>query len=234
VTLMLTGRRAPELHSLARELGAQAIVCDLAEREDVERLLASAGRVDLFVANAALPASGRLGVLEQVHVDRALEVNLRAPIAIARALVQPMTAAGGGHIVLVGSVSGRAASGGASVYNATKFGLRGFALALRAELAPRGVGVSLVAPGFVRDAGMFADTKIRLPPWIRTRTPEQVAEAVLRAMRENRAELTVAPPLERFGAIVAQLAPELAARLARYGGAERLALEFERRQADKR
>ena len=232
--LVVTGRRSDALRALADELGGQAIVVDLAHREEVERLLAGAGEIDLLVANAALPGSGRLATLERDHVDRAIEVNLRAPIALAHGLLPSMLRRGHGHLVFIGSLSGKAPNGGASVYSATKFGLRGFALALRAELAPAGIGVSLVAPGFVSDAGMFADTKIRLPWGLTTRTPEEVAGAVVRAIVENRGEINVAALTMRVGADIANLAPGLAARAGRLIGADRLALRFEERQADKR
>jgi uncharacterized protein len=232
--LVLTGRRSDALHALADELGARALVADLALREEVERLLATAGEIDPLIANAALPGSGRLATLERHHVDRAIEVNLRAPIALAHGLVPSMMERGNGHLVFIGSLSGKAASGGASVYSATKFGLRGFALALRAELAPAGIGVSLVAPGFVSAAGMYADTTINLPRGITTRTPGQVADAVVRAVVENRGEVNVAALAMRLGADFANLAPALAARAGRVMGADRLALQFEEQQADKR
>jgi short-subunit dehydrogenase len=232
--LVLTGRRAEVLEELARELGARAVPADLAEREGIERLLEAAGEVDILIANAALPASGRLAVLGDDEVDRALEVNLRAPVALAHRLAPAMMARGSGHLVFIGSLSGKAASGGASVYCASKFGLRGFALALRSELAPAGVGVSIVSPGFISDTGMFADTAIKLPRGMSTRTSVQVADAVVRAIVRNRGEIDVAAPAMRFGADAANLAPALAARVGRLIGAEALAREFEQRQADKR
>ena len=234
--LLLSGRRAEVLEALAVELGggACALAADLASRESVAHLLAAAGTVDVLVANAALPASGRLLALEQNGIDRALEVNLRAPLALARGLAPAMVARGRGQIVLVGSLQGRAATAGASVYNASKFALRGFALALRAELAPSGVGVSLVAPGFIRDAGMYADTGIALPRYVTTRTADDVAAAVVRAITRDRAEVDVATLSMRIGADIAGLAPSLAARVTRALGGERLAREFEERQADKR
>ena len=88
-----------------------------------------------------------------------LEVNLRAPIALARALAPAMIARGSGHIVFISSLAGKAAAPASSIYSATKFGLRGFALGLREDLRPHGVGVSVVLPGFIRDAGMFADAR---------------------------------------------------------------------------
>ena len=231
---VLTSRRSDALQTLAEEVGAEAVVADLARREEVARLIAAAGEIDLLVANAALPGSGRLAMLELEHIDRAVEVNLRAPIALAHGLLGPMLRQGDGHLVFIGSLSGKTPNSGASVYSATKFGLRGFALALRAELAPAGIGVSLVSPGFVSDAGMFADTKIRLPRGLTTRTPEQVTEAVVRAVRENRGETDVASLTMRLGADLANLAPALAARAGRIIGADRLARQFEARQADKR
>ena len=79
------------------------------------------------------------------------------------------------------------------MYSATKFGLRGFALSLREDLRSAGVGVSVVLPGFIRDAGMFADTGVKLPLGVGTKAPEDVADAVLRASSTNRAEVDVAP-----------------------------------------
>jgi short-subunit dehydrogenase len=232
--LVLSGRRADALHAIAEELGARALVVDLARRDEVDRLLETVGDVDVLVANAALPGSGRLASLEGAHVDRAIEVNLRAPIALAHGLVPSMLRRGSGGLVFIGSLSGKAATGGASLYCATKFGLRGFALALRAELAPAGIGVSLVAPGFVSEAGMFADTRITLPRYITTCTPAQVADAVARAIVENRGEVNVASLAMRVGADIAALAPALAARANRALGGDDLALQFEERQADKR
>jgi short-subunit dehydrogenase len=232
--LILTGRRGEVLEALAGELGALALPADLAERDEVERLLRQAGELDVLIANAALPASGRLVALEQIDVDRALEVNLRAPIALAHRLVPAMVARGSGHLVFIGSLSGKAPSGGASVYGATKAGLRAFALALRSELAAAGVGVSLVSPGFIADAGMFTDTAIKLPRGMSTTSAGAVSEAVVRAIVRNRGEIDVAALPMRLGAGAANLAPATAARVGRLIGAEALALEFERRQADKR
>jgi short-subunit dehydrogenase len=218
--LLLTGRRADLLEPLAAETGGRALVGDLARPEDVERLLAEAGEPDVLVANAALPASGRIHKLTVAEIDAALAVNLRAPIVLATALAGPMAARGSGHLVFVGSLAGRAASSGGSLYSATKFGLRGFALGLREDLRPAGVGVSLVSPGFIRDAGMFHDSGARLPPGIGTKRPEDVAAAVLDAIGRDRAEIDVAPLPLRLGAAFAGLAPETTSALQRRLGSD--------------
>ncbi|MGA2470833.1 MAG: SDR family NAD(P)-dependent oxidoreductase [Solirubrobacteraceae bacterium] len=232
--LVLTGRREAALDALAAALGADTIVADLSDADQLERLIAQVGAIDLLVANAALPGSGRLAQLELDDIDRAIAVNLRAPIVLARELGARMTERRAGHMVFVGSLSSKAATPGSSLYNATKFGLRGFALALRAELARSGVGVSLVLPGFVSEVGMFADSGVELPRGVGTSRPDEVTDALVGAIRHNRGEVVVAPLGMRAGATFASFAPELAARATRLAGGDRIALRFESAQADKR
>jgi len=233
-TLLLTGRRTDVLAPLAEQTGGRALACDLASRPDLERLIADAGDVDVLVANAALPASGPLLDYAQDDIDRALEVNLRAPIALARALAPGMVERGRGHLVFISSLQGKAATPNSSLYVATKFGLRGFALALREDLRAAGVGVSVVMPGFIRNAGLFADSGATLPFGVGTRTPEQVAGAVISAIERNRAEVDVAPPAMRIGAVLAGLAPELSAAVSRRMGSHELSAAVAKAQAEKR
>ena len=232
--LVLTGRRAELLESLAAELGGRAVGCDLASREAVAGLIADAGDVDVLVANAALPASGELTELTQEQIDRMLEVNLRAPIALARALAPGMISRGRGHLVFISSLSGKTASPSSSLYSATKFGLRGFALGAREDLRARGVGVSTIFPGFISDAGMFAETGVRLRPGVGTRTPAQVAAAVLRAIDTDRAELDVAPLGLRLGAAAAGLAPQSVAAVLRRLGSHEVAAQMSAAQRHQR
>jgi uncharacterized protein len=234
--LVVSGRRGDALQRVAGELGATPIVADLADGDDVARLgrEAVAAGVDVYIANAALPATGLLLDLTPDEVDRMLDVNLRAPIALAGALGPSLVARGRGHMVFMSSLSGKAANPGSSMYSATKFGLRGFALGLREDLRPHGVGVSVVAPGFIREAGMFAKTGLALPPGVGTRTPEQVAAGVISAIERNRAEIDVAPVSMRLGAAFASVAPATAAWGARLMGSHRIAAEMAERQRDVR
>ena len=233
-TLTLTGRRAAVLEPLAAEVGGRVIVSDLAEADAPARLLAEAGEVDVLVANAGLPGSGRLSSFTPEEIDRALDVNLRAPMLLAHGLTEAMVARGSGHLLFMSSLSGRAASPGTSVYAATKFGLRGFALSLREDLAPKGVGVSVILPGFISDAGMFADSGAKLPPYVGTKRPEDVARAVVKAIESNRAELDVAPLTLRAGAILAGLAPGPVGAVQRRLGATKTADSIGKGQNDKR
>jgi short-subunit dehydrogenase len=232
--LILTGRRQEVLEPLANELGGRALAVDLAVRAEIDRLVGEAGDVDVLVANAALPASGTLDSFTEEQLDRAIDVNLRAPILLAHALVPSMVARGGGHLVFMSSLAGKAATPGSSLYNATKYGLRGFASALRADLRSRDVGVSAVFPGFIRDAGMFADAGVKLPPGVGTRAPEDVAQAVVSAIEENRGEVDVAPLTLRASAMLASVAPEFAASLARRLGSEEVSRQMEAGQREKR
>ena len=222
------------LEPLAAEVGGRVIVSDLSEADAPARLLAEAGEVDVLVANAGLPGSGRLNSFTPEEIDRALDVNLRAPMLLAHGLTESMVARGRGHLLFMSSLSGRAASPGTSVYAATKFGLRGFALALREDLAPKGVGVSVILPGFISDAGMFAESGAKLPPFVGTKRPEDVARAVVKAIESNRAELDVAPLPLRAGAHLAALAPGPIGTIQRKLGATATAAQFEKGQADKR
>lgn len=233
--LILSGRRDEVLDRLTAELGARSITCDLASRPAVDRLAeeaVSAG-VQILVANAGLPASGLLTELTQEQMDRMLEVNLRAPIALARALAPAMTAAGG-HMVFISSIAGKTASPASSLYSATKFGLRGFALGLREDLRVQGVGVSTIFPGFIRDVGMFADAQVKLPSGVGTRTPEDVAAAVVRAIECNRAETDVAPVSIRLAAAIGGLAPSLAATVSRRLGSRAIAMAMAEGQRSRR
>ncbi len=213
--LVVSARKAEALEELIASLpgdGHTALPADLAEPGEAERLAAEAGTVDLLIANAGLPAAGWLADFSPEQVTRALRVNLEAPMLMAQALFPSMVERGSGHLVFVASLSGKAASPRSSIYNATKFGLRGFALGLRADLAPKGVGVSLVSPGFIRDAGMFADAGAKPPPGMGTGTPEQVGAATVRAIERDKVEVAVAPIAQRALAHFALSNPAIAVR----------------------
>jgi short-subunit dehydrogenase len=162
----------------------------------------------VLVANAGLPGAGTLPRLEQEEIDRVLEVNLRAPIALARRLAPGMIERGRGQLVFVASFAGKVpAAGESSIYTATKFGLRGFAHVLRAQMKRKQIGVSLVTPGPVREAGMFARGGRKPPAIIGTSSPEDVGKAVVKAIERNAAEIDVASVGLRVMSKLGALAP---------------------------
>lgn len=232
--LILTGRRSEVLEGLAAELGARALSVDLSSRAELQRLIGEAGDVDILIANAALPAAGTLDSFSLEEIDRAIEVNLRAPIVLAHELAPAMVARGRGQLVFISSLSGKASTPGTALYNASKFGLRGFAGALRADLRASGVGVSTVFPGFIRDAGMFAEAGVELPTGVGTKSPEDVAKGVVTAIERNRGEIDVAPISMRASTVFAGVAPELAASVARKLGSEEIARQMQAGQRNKR
>ncbi|MEU9130573.1 SDR family NAD(P)-dependent oxidoreductase [Kitasatospora sp. NPDC048540] len=213
--VVVSTRRAEALDALVKEFRVRGIVADLSHRQAVERLAEEAGAVDILVANAALPASGDLLDYTPEQIDRSLEVNLRAPLVLARLLAPRMVKVGRGHLVMIGSISGRTASPATSLYSAAKFGLRGFVHGLRQDLHGTGVGVSIVQPGFVRDAGMFADTGAKPPAGIRTVSPEQVAAGTVNAIERDRVEVNVAPVSLRVGSAIGGLFPGVSAAVQR-------------------
>jgi short-subunit dehydrogenase len=235
-TVLLSGRRVDALEALRSELGerVEVLAADLSEPGGPVQLAGDAGRVDVLVANAALPASGALTSFSPEEIDRALWVNLRAPIQLARALAPAMAERRTGHMVFISSFSGKVATAGSGVYSATKFGLRGFALGLREDLRGAGVGVTTVFPGFISEAGMFAEAGVELPRGVAMRTPRQVADAALSGIDRDRAEVGVAPLSIRAGALFAGAFPSPAAWINRKLGSERVAAAIAEGQRDKR
>jgi short-subunit dehydrogenase len=235
--LILSGRKAEALEALAAELagdGHRIIPSDLAQPGAAEKLAAEAGGVDVLVANAGLPGTGRLPEFSAEELTGTLRVNLEAPMLLARAVEEGMLERGSGHMVFVASLSGKSATPLSSVYNATKFGLRGFALGLRADLDPLGVGVSIVSPGTIREAGMYADSGADPIPGLGTGSPAQVAAAVVKAIEQNKVEVTVAPVQQRLLAHFALASPGIAVKIASGDAGQKAAANVAAGQKDKR
>jgi short-subunit dehydrogenase len=232
----LTSRRAEVLEALAGELGERADVmpADLSDAADVRRLARDAGEVDVLVANAGVPGTGRLVEYSPDQIDRVLDVNLSAPVHLTHALLPAMLERGSGHLVYISSISGKVASPQASLYNATKFGLRGFSLALHEELRGTGVGCTTVFPGFISDAGMFADSGLDAPRGSGPRKPEDVANAVLKALDRNPSEIDVAGLVPRMGGWLTGPAPDLVAAMQRRSGGDRVSADLAQAQKSKR
>jgi short-subunit dehydrogenase len=236
-SLAITGRRTEALEALKAELGGERVdvlQADLADRADVDALPGRAGTVDVLVANAGLPGSGRLDDFSPAEIERTIDVNLRAPMQLTRALLPGMLERGRGHFVLVSSLSGKIAAGGGSVYSATKFGLRGFGMSLHDELHGSPVGATTVFPGFISDAGMFAEANMKLPPGVGMKSPEQVAAGVIEGIEKDRAEVDVAPLFMRASAKLAGAAPSAVAMVSRKLGGAEFAEELAEAQRDKR
>ena len=163
--LILTDRREEALKSVASRLnGAEIVVCDLADRRQVAELTARLADTDIVVANAALPATGKLDDFTPEELNRALDVNLRVPMLMTQQLLPGMLRRGRGHFVYISSIAGKFPSARVPIYSATKAGLRGFCGSLRQDLHGSGVSASVVFPGTMMDAGMLADARLPSTP----------------------------------------------------------------------
>ena len=235
--VVLSSRKPGELEGLRGSLpgaGHRVAPADLAEPGAALALIAETGDVDVLVANAALPASGRLDGYTGEQIQRALRVNLEAPVLMAHALLPELVRRRRGHLVFISSLNGKVATARSSLYSATKFGLRGFGLGLREDLRGTPVGSSVVMPGTIRDAGMFADSGARMPRAMGTSSPEEVAAGVVSAIERDRAEVEVAPRIQRVLANFAARRPDAAGRLAARGGGTKIADDVADNQQDKR
>lgn len=235
--LVLSARSAGALEELAGYLPGtshEPLPGDLSGPGAASELASAAGPVDVLIANAALPSTGRLNELTEAQVQRMLRVNLEAPILLAQALLPGMLERGSGKLIMIGSLSGKAGSPRSSIYNATKFGLRGFAFGLAQDLAGTGVSATVVAPGFVREAGMFADSGAASPPGLGTTTPDRVAAAVLEAVNSSRIEISVAPVLQRTMAHLGLVSPQLSHLVQSSPAGQKAAATVARGQEEKR
>ncbi|MFW5925410.1 MAG: SDR family NAD(P)-dependent oxidoreductase [Myxococcota bacterium] len=224
--LALVARSAEPIEALAAELQSQgaravAIAGDTGVAADRERVVQRArqelGPVDVLVNNAAVEWNGAFGGFSQDEIERTIHVDLTAPLLLTQLVLAEMLERGTGHIVNVSSLAGKGPAPYNVPYAAAKGGLVSFTQSLRAELRGTGVGVSVVCPGFVSEAGMFAnkerDHGVVAPGLLGTSRPEAVARAVVRAIEGDKAELIVNPGPMRLMGAAAQVFPDVQVRL---------------------
>lgn len=211
--LVLAARSAAPIQALAAELsraGAPAlpIPADLCHIDEVRRLARLAldhfGRVDALIHNAGVGGGGRaIARMPEDAAETTIKTNLLAPIELTRLLLPQMLERRAGRVVFIASIAGHIGLPTSATYSASKFGLRGFADGLRREVAHRGVGVTVVSPGFIRTEMTRWMGNIPLPG------PEIVARAVAKALDHPRREVVV-PGYYRAAIWAANLMPWLA------------------------
>jgi short-subunit dehydrogenase len=167
---------------------AIAVVTDVTKPADLERLvkvsLAQFGQIDLLVNNAGVSEFLEPALEGDIIADRTTHTNLLALMQLTRLVLPSMKARKSGHIINIASVAGHVAMPERSSYAASKHGVRGFSEALRRELRPTGIKVSMVSPGFIRTE-MTREVGIPMP------SPKIVARAVLSLVRRPRPEVVV-------------------------------------------
>ena len=221
--LVLVARRRERLERLAEELGGDVEVCDVAEREHVERAAAAIlerhPRIDLLVNNAGIPGRGDFFSLEPERIEAVVKTNYLGGVWVTRALEPGLHA--GAHVVNVVSVAGTVAFAPAGPYAASKHAQLAFSRSLTGLLASRGVSVHTVLPGFVETEGFPQKTVLRSAFFRRhVIGPELVAERIAGAVESNTRELFV-PRWYRIFSLAQALAPGLSARLVARSGYRR-------------
>lgn len=151
-----TARRLESLDDLAARYGdqlwrARLDVTDTAAlRAVTDRAFAELGRIDVVVSNAGYGLFGAPEELSDEQIDRQIATNLTASIQLARATTPHLRRQGGGRYIQIASIGGQIAFPAMSLYHATKWGIEGFWESAAPELAPFGIGVTIVEPGMAR------------------------------------------------------------------------------------
>ena len=226
--LMLAARRAELLEEAAASLrssGVKAIAVptDVSRLDALESLVDRAiqefGTIDVLVNNAGVEAFCHYEELPPNRIAETISVNLTSALLLSRLVIPHMLRAGRGHIVNMASTAGKFGIPYGAAYGTTKAGLINFTHALRAEYRGRGISATAICPGFTEQGGIYDRMRQQsgrgAPFVIGSTTVDRVAEAVVRAIERDKAELIVNwPPMRPLSAFVA-LFPTLGGGLIR-------------------
>lgn len=201
--VVLAARRVDRLESVAKEIGSMGtgadvlvVQADLSKLEDIQSLITKTverfGRIDVLFNNAGF---GRLDWLENLDplkdIQAQFDVNVLGVVQTTRMALPLMIKQRGGHIINMCSMAGLVATPTYTIYAACKHAVHGFSEALRREVKPWGIDVSLIYPGgvvteFGQHAGIKRKTKATTPKFMLL-TADQVGRAVVQLVRRPRA-----------------------------------------------
>jgi uncharacterized protein len=204
---VLVGRREDRLRETAEEIGGEFEVCDVSEREEVERMAASVRErhpaIGLLVNNAGVAGRGNYLDLPPERIEELIRINYLGSVWCLLAFLPALEAAAPSHLVNVASVAGTVAIG---PYSASKHAQLAFSRSVARELRPRGVHVHTVNPGFVHTEGFPQDWLMRRRFGRVVVGPDFVAERIVGAIERDRGEIFV-PRWYRAAAIAQALVP---------------------------
>lgn len=204
--VVLLARRTDRLQELANEISEQGgkawvFAADVTREGDVAAAISALAServgIDRVYANAGFGVAGAIQRLELADYRRQFETNVFGLLSTIYESL-PALRLSRGQLVLIGSVAGHVSAPGASAYSASKFAVRALAESLRGDLAPEGITVTLVSPGFVdsdirrtnNQGKLRAEAKDPIPAWLRVPT-ELAVRSLLRGVDRGRAEVIV-------------------------------------------
>jgi NAD(P)-dependent dehydrogenase (short-subunit alcohol dehydrogenase family) len=165
-TVIGTVRRPDSVSDLARKYPGTFhpelldVTDAAAVRDTVDRSFSALGRIDVIVSNAGYGLFGAAEELSDEQVSRIIATNLTGSIQLVRAALPHLRAQGGGRIIQISSYGGQVAFPGNSLYHATKWGIEGFAESVAQEVAPFGIGVTIVEPGGARTEFRYGSAQV--------------------------------------------------------------------------
>jgi short-subunit dehydrogenase len=243
--LMLVARNKKNLDAIAEELRAKTRVevfaMDVSDAEACVDVFKKAafefGGVDILVNNAGYHKRGVVEDIDAKELGKMIDVNLKAPIILSRIALPYLRDAGGGAIINVGSLAGRAPIPGSSCYAASKAGLRSFTYALGMELADSNIKLAVVSPGPIDTGFIMADidatSDLTLSQPIST--AEEVAQAILDLCSNNLREQSmprVSGLLTTMMYLFPGLSPRVRPMLERKGARVKAELKAERKRRE--
>ena len=220
-TCVLLAREEERLRSVAEELGAEWETCDVGDRAAVDRaataILERHPAIRLLVNNAGIPGRGGFLRAGAERIEEVTRTNYLGGVWCLRAFLPALEAAAPAHVVNVVSVAGTVAAGAAGPYTASKHAQLAFSRATEAELAPCGIRVHTVLPGFVETPGFpqrsrFSSALMRAL----VIDPDVVARRLVAAVERDRREVFV-PRVYRVAPLAQAFLPALVSRAGRRG-----------------
>jgi short-subunit dehydrogenase len=214
--LLLVARGKKNLDAIAEELRdktrVEIFVMDVCDATACADLFKKAqfefGRVDVLVNNAGYHKRGPAETVDAVDMGRMIDVNLKAPIMLSRLALPYLRDAGGGAIINVGSLAGRAPVPNSAAYSASKSGLRAFTYALYEELRGSGIKIAVVSPGpidtgfITSDIDEVSDLTFSQP----IVTADEVADEIMKLCANDKRERSM-PPISGLLTTVSYLFP---------------------------